>query len=218
MKQRIFNLFDYAVFFTILSALVFSTIMLVLVYSEDTEAMNINFEPFKGEPIKEEFLTDENNIKEEEAALRTMPVTPFENNIGAAKLFECGITEDELIAYYEENKPNYIDGYEEPVYIRCTGYCDYGYTKSGEYVREGIVAGKKDWLGKICYIYEVNKDGTCGDLLGEYEFLDTGYGINGSLINGTSIDVWFPSENDVWAWMKKHGDYVYIQIADKKIM
>lgn len=212
MKQRIFNIFDYVAFITILSALTLSIIMLVNVYCEDTEI--INFEPFKGEPIKEEFLTDEAELKGE-AALKSMHVTPFENNIGVAELFECNLTDDELIAYYEENKPNYIDGYEEPVYIRCTGYCDYGYTKSGEYVREGIVAGKKDWLGKICYIYEVNKDGTCGDLLGEYEFLDTGYGINGSLINGTSIDVWFPSKADVYQWMHDHGDYVYIQIADK---
>ena len=215
MKRRIFSIFDYVVFFVILSALIFSTVMLVILYHEDTEI--VNFDPLQGEPIREEFLTDETEIKHE-SALQTMPVAPFENNIGVAQLFECNLTDDELIAYYEENKPNYIDGYEEPVYIRCTGYCDYGYTKSGEYVREGIVAGKKDWLGKICYIYEVNKDGTCGNLLGEYEFLDTGYGINGSLINGTSIDVWFPSEDDVWAWMHAHGDYVYIQIADKKSM
>ena len=216
MKRRIFNLFDYVVFFTILSALIFSTIMLVILYNEDTKTMNI--EPlFKGEPIKEEFLTDEAEAEVEEA-LNAMPVKTFESSIGVAELFECNLTDDELIAYYKENKPNYIDGYEEPVYIRCTGYCDYGYTKSGEYVREGIVAGKKDWLGKICYIYEVNKDGTCGDLLGEYEFLDTGYGINGSLINGTSIDVWFPSKADVYQWMHDHGDYVYIQIADKESM
>ena len=132
MKQRIFSLFDYVVFFTILSALIFSTIMLVILYNEDTKTMNI--EPlFKGEPIREEFLTDEAEAEVEEA-LNAMPVKIFESSIGVAELFECNLTDDELIAYYEENKPNYIDGYEEPVYIRCTGYCDYGYTKSGEYV------------------------------------------------------------------------------------
>lgn len=109
----------------------------------------------------------------------------------------------------------YLEGYETPQYIRCTGYCDYGYTKSGEYVREGVVAGRKEWLGKICYVYAVAEDGTCGDLIGRYEFLDTGYGINGSLVNGTSIDIWHPSENEVWAFAREYGDYVYIQIANE---
>lgn len=110
---------------------------------------------------------------------------------------------------------DYLEGYETPQYIRCTGYCDYGYTKSGEYVRDGIVAGKKEWLGKKCYVYAVAEDGTCGDIIGEYDFLDTGYGINGSLIKGTSIDIWHPSESEVWAFAREYGDYVYIQIANE---
>ena len=108
----------------------------------------------------------------------------------------------------------YEEGFEEPKYIRCTGYCDYGYTKSGQYVRDGIMAGKKEWLGKTCVVYQVNEDGSCGDMIGVYEFLDTGKGINGSLINGTSIDIWFPTESEVWNWMYTYGDYVYIQIID----
>lgn len=106
--------------------------------------------------------------------------------------------------------------FAEPSIIRCTCYCDYGYTKSGQYVREGIMAGKKEWLGMTAYIWEVDEDGTVGDFIGIYEFLDTGYGINGSLKNGTSIDVWVPSEDAVWDWIGEHGDYVYLQIIDAK--
>lgn len=97
--------------------------------------------------------------------------------------------------------------------IRCTGYCDYDYTKSGEWVREGIIAGKKEWLGRTCNLYRINEDKSIGELIGSYEFLDTGYGINGSLIKGTSVDVWHPNEDSIWDWMAEYGDYVYIEFT-----
>lgn len=106
--------------------------------------------------------------------------------------------------------------FAEPSMIRCTCYCEHGYTKSGQWVREGIVAGKEEWLGKCAVLYEVNEDGSMGEFIGYYEFLDTGYGIEGSLINGTSIDMWVPSEDAVWEWVDTYGDYVYMQIVDGK--
>ncbi len=121
----------------------------------------------------------------------------------------------------EETKPvaevNKIDAQ----IIRCTGYCDYGYTKSGEYVREGIIAGKKEWLGRTCNLYRVNEDKSIGELIGSYEFLDTGYGIKtktangvqGSLKLGKSVDVWHPTEESIWDWMEEYGDYVYIEFT-----
>jgi len=121
------------------------------------------------------------------------------------------ITED---TEAEVEKLDYIEDFGEPWVIRCTGYCDYGYTKSGQYVRYGIIAGKEEWLGKTAVIYRYNEDGTIGELIGYYEFLDTGYGINGSLVNGTSVDIWHPSEDAVWDWVAEYGDYVYIQIVD----
>ena len=170
------------------------------------------------EPITEEDLAQLEVIKAD-----TKEFHSISYDAGVASILN-GNASDELIFAIEEgieankNKVNYLDGYEEPQYIRCTGYCDYGYTKSGEYVRDGIVAGKLEWLGKTCVIYEVAEDGSCGELIGEYEFLDTGYGINGSLVKGTSIDVWHPSEDAVWDWMKTYGDYVYIQIVDTSTM
>lgn len=98
--------------------------------------------------------------------------------------------------------------------IRCTGYTDYGVTKSGEITHKGVVAGKKEWLGKKCTLYTVNSKGKPGEVIGTYEFLDTGYGINGSLINGTSIDVWHHTEEAVWDWMRTYGDYVYMEMID----
>ena len=95
--------------------------------------------------------------------------------------------------------------------IRCTGYNDIGYTRSGEWTRPGVIAGKYEWLGKSCNLYRQNDDGSIGELIGTYEFLDTGYGINGSLEKGTSIDVWHPTEDAVWDWMAEYGDYVYIE-------
>ena len=104
--------------------------------------------------------------------------------------------------------------------IRCTGYCDYGYTKSGEYVRDGIIAGKDEWLGRTCNLYRINSDGSIGELIGSYEFLDTGAGIdtNGdgigdSIRHGKSVDVWHPSKDAVWDWMAEYGDYVYIEFT-----
>lgn len=41
----------------------------------------------------------------------------------------------------------------EPAVIRCTCYFDQGYTKSGHLVREGIVAGKEEWLGCMAVLY-----------------------------------------------------------------
>lgn len=38
------------------------------------------------------------------------------------------------------------------------------------------LAGKKEWLGKGCYLYRCNKDGSVGKKLGYYEFHDVGYG------------------------------------------
>lgn len=104
----------------------------------------------------------------------------------------------------------------EPAVIRCTCYCDQGYTKSGQYIREGIVAGKEEWLGCMAVLYEVDEDGGIGDYIGYYEFLDTGYGIDGSLIDGTSIDVYCPTLDACYDWVGEHGDYVYLQIVDGK--
>lgn len=122
----------------------------------------------------------------------------------------------------EKEESNYIEEYGEPLYVRCTGYDDIGYTKSGEWTRPGGVAGKLEWLGKKCYIYEVDDTGDCGELIGVYTFNDTGFGLKkldgvyyeqGTIKAGKSIDIWHESLDAVWEWAAEHGDYVYIQVV-----
>ena len=121
-----------------------------------------------------------------------------------------------LLTGTEKREIKAESGYTEPYIIRCTCYCDKGITKSGKPVRQGVIAGKEEWLGKVAVLYEVDEDGNIGDYIGTYEFLDTGYGINGSLIRGTSVDVYCTSEDECWEFVEDHGDYVYMQILDGK--
>ena len=111
------------------------------------------------------------------------------------------------------------DGFAYPHPIRCTVYCDSGTTASGQQTRYGIVAGRKEWMGCTAALYDIKEDGSIGDFIGYFEFLDTGAGIDtdgdgygDSIINGTSIDVWVPSEEAAREWQREHGDHVMLQI------
>lgn len=105
--------------------------------------------------------------------------------------------------------------------IRCTCYCHSGITASGQQTREGIAAGRKDWLGCVAGIYSIAENGELGEFLGYYEFLDTGAGMDtdgdgkgDSIIRGQSIDLFKNSLDDAKAWIREHGDYVYLQIIE----
>lgn len=120
-----------------------------------------------------------------------------------------------------EKKEEPVNSFNEPTLIRCTGYCVKGTTASGEYTRDGIVAGKREWLGKRVALFSVSADGNIGELIGEYEFKDTGAGIDtdgdgkgDSIIKGKSIDVWHDSLDACWAWTGQYGDYVYMSFID----
>ena len=104
-----------------------------------------------------------------------------------------------------------LEDYAYPQRIRATCYTQTGITKSGQYTRQGILAGKEEWLGHAAVLYAVNEDGSMGEIIGIYEFLDTG-GTKG-LKNGTVIDVWVDGENGLNEWIKTYGDYVYLQIV-----
>lgn len=116
---------------------------------------------------------------------------------------------------------NLKNPFGEPFKIRCTLYTDKGKTASGQKTRDGIVAGKREWLGMTANIYSINEDGSIGSLIGIYEFLDTGYGIKktdlngntyGTIQRGESIDVWVSSQEEVRKWQKEYGDYVFLQV------
>ena len=110
--------------------------------------------------------------------------------------------------------------YQMPQPVRCTCYIEHGITASGIQTRNGIIAGRKEWLGMAAVLYEVKEDGTLGDFIGYYEFCDTGAGIDtdgdgkgDTIKTGNSVDVWQPSMESARAWVKEHGDYVYMQIV-----
>ena len=95
----------------------------------------------------------------------------------------------------------------EPFLIESTAYCYGEVTKDGSKVREGICAGKEEWLGLTAVIYSVDQDGEIGQLLGIYEVRDTGG--DHRLQNGTCIDIYMPDETAA----KEYGrQEVYIQL------
>ncbi|MBQ0089299.1 MAG: hypothetical protein KBT27_08200 [Prevotellaceae bacterium] len=108
--------------------------------------------------------------------------------------------------------------FDEPTRIRCTCYTstEGSVTASGEHVREGIVAGKREWMGKVAVLYDLNMN-----LIGYYEFLDTGAGIDtdgdgkgDSIKNGKSIDVYRDTLERCKEWIGLYGDYVYMEIIE----
>lgn len=105
--------------------------------------------------------------------------------------------------------------------IRCTCYIDSGITASGQETRDGIIAGRRSDLGKVAALYRYNSDGSVGEFIGYYEFLDTGNGIDtdgdgkgDSLKKGLSIDVYKYTLTEANDWIAEYGDYVYIKIID----
>ena len=97
--------------------------------------------------------------------------------------------------------------YVEPRLMRVTVYTapEGAITASGSEVREGIVAGKREWLGYGCVIYDKDMR-----LIGFYEVKDTGKA--DWLRNGTAIDVYRDSLERCEEWVKTYGDYCYVQL------
>ena len=121
---------------------------------------------------------------------------------------------------YQEVEPY---AYYYPQIIRCTCYCEHQGTATLKMPFYGCVAGKKDWLWDMCQLNAVNEDGSVGELIGFFEFRDTGAGMDtdgdgygDSIKNGTSIDVWVESLDQAYAWRDKYGDYVYIKLIKAK--
>lgn len=105
--------------------------------------------------------------------------------------------------------------------IRCTCYVEPGVTKSGHYTHEGVIAGRKEDLGKVAALYAVAEDGSIGEFIGYFDFYDTGAGIDtdgdgkgDSIKKGKSVDVFRDDMKAAKKWIKTYGDYVYMQIID----
>lgn len=98
--------------------------------------------------------------------------------------------------------------------VTCYTYPPGSITASGCKVREGIVAGKRDWMNALVVIYDMDME-----LIGYFEVKDTGFGIDkdgdgiGSIQDGTSLDVFRSSLDRCYEWTERYGDYCYVQIV-----
>ena len=108
--------------------------------------------------------------------------------------------------------------FDTPQKIRCTVYTstEGSITASGDEVREGIVAGKKEWMHSVAVLYDLDMN-----LIGYFEFKDTGAGIDtdgdgkgDSIKNGKSVDVYRNTLDRCYEWVGMYGDYVYMQIIE----
>lgn len=114
------------------------------------------------------------------------------------------------------------------VKVSSTAYYDKynrGSASGRRLVKGKSVAGRVSWLGRHAKIYRCNKDGSVGDLVGEYQFDDTGYGAQsgkgssrickgktvGTIENGTCIDIFYNTESECYDWGRRN---VYIQFVD----
>lgn len=95
----------------------------------------------------------------------------------------------------------------EMISIQATAYCDGEITSTGCKVRQGIVAGKKEWEGKAIAIYK-NDGGKVGEFIGLYECLDIG---GEPIKKGKVIDIYNPSRE----WCIEFGRQdVFIQVIE----
>lgn len=73
------------------------------------------------------------------------------------------------------------------------------------------LAGMKEWLGKGCYIYNVADDGSVGSCRGYYEFHDTGWGRDGDIPRGETVDIYMTTEDECYAYGRQD---IYILFVD----
>ncbi len=98
--------------------------------------------------------------------------------------------------------------YGEPFRLECTAYYEGEVTASGQEVREGICAGKREWLGLTCIMYE-DDGGKPGACIGIYEMLDTGG--EPRIKDGSCIDVYMPGREECLEWGRRT---VWVQLVE----
>lgn len=81
--------------------------------------------------------------------------------------------------------------------FQATAYCDYGFTASGVYVREGIVAGDPRVL-PLGSVIDIRVD---DEVLREYRVMDTG-----GKIKGYIIDIWMPTCEEATEFGRREVD------------
>lgn len=109
--------------------------------------------------------------------------------------------------------------YGTPFPMYTTAYYYGDTTASGQAVREGICAVKREWMGLTAIVY-ADDDGEIGEILGIYECLDTGFGGDadgdgvGSIEEGKVIDIYRPDYESCKEWMELTGGKVWVQLIN----
>ncbi|WMC91223.1 hypothetical protein [Kineothrix sp. MB12-C1] len=116
----------------------------------------------------------------------------------------CVIYDKPLVARAEDNP------YGTPFQIESTAYCYGEITASGQAVREGIAAGRKEWIGLTAIVY-TDDSGEVGELIGIYEILDTGG--DERIQDGRCIDIYIPDYKEAISYGRKT---VWMQLVDAK--
>lgn len=92
--------------------------------------------------------------------------------------------------------------------MRVTCYLPTGNkTADGTIPYEGICAGRKEDLGKIAIVYDMDMN-----FLGYFEIRDTGG--HPRLKEGKSIDIFRDDMEGVREWVRAYGDYCYVKIVE----
>ena len=91
--------------------------------------------------------------------------------------------------------------------MRVTCYAPTGNpTASGVMPFEGGCAGRRDWIGGVAIVYDLDMNYIC-----TLQINDTGG--HKRIKNGSSIDVYRDSLERCYEWVRQYGDYLYVQIV-----
>lgn len=98
--------------------------------------------------------------------------------------------------------------------VSSTAYCNPKGNKTADCsntIAGLTLAGKKEWLGKGCYIYNVAEDGSIGSCRGYYEFHDTGWGRDGDILRGETVDIYMTTKDECVTYGRQD---IYILFVD----
>lgn len=98
--------------------------------------------------------------------------------------------------------------------VSSTAYCNPNGNKTADCsdtIAGFTLAGMKEWLGKGCYIYNVADDGSVGSCRGYYEFHDTGWGRDGDIPRGETVDIYMTTEDECRTYGRQD---IYILFVD----
>ena len=96
--------------------------------------------------------------------------------------------------------------FHEPVKMRVTCYAPTGNpTASGVMPFEGGCAAKRDWIGGVAVVYDLEMNFICTLQINDC-------GGHERLKSGQSIDVYRESLDRCYDWVAEYGDYLMVQI------